>query len=224
MSSKIEVKVTDSGVKFGGAWFSHERITGYTAEQLNSGNCAITGREYMKWLANASAPVVERQPVAIYMHMDELSLFTSEDVSGGVAAVSKRPGDGMTALYTAPPELAELQATIARLTADLKIRDRELEIAAEQADDLQVEIERLKGGQGEPVAYRWRIIGSKEWALSTTYPLVSDQFETVPLYTSQPAPVSVVLPEPHGKQSNLKDTQYAMGWNACLDTVKELNQ
>jgi hypothetical protein len=64
-----------------------------------------------------AAPVVERQP-AIYMEIDELALFTSEHVSGGVAAVSKRPGEGMTALYTAPPELAELQATIARLTAE----------------------------------------------------------------------------------------------------------
>lgn len=43
----------------------------------------------------------------------------------------------------------------------------------------------------------------------------------IPLYA---APVKWRLPDPCGKQSNLKDTQYAMGWNACLDKVKELNQ
>jgi len=42
----------------------------------------------------------------------------------------------------------------------------------------------------------------------------------IPLYA---APVTWKLPDPHGRQSNLKDTQYAMGWNACLDKVKELN-
>lgn len=47
------VKVGAEGVQFGNAWFSHERITGYTAEQLNSGNCRVTGRAYMDWLAAA---------------------------------------------------------------------------------------------------------------------------------------------------------------------------
>lgn len=42
----------------------------------------------------------------------------------------------------------------------------------------------------------------------------------IPLYAS---PIAWKLPAPHGKQSNLKDTQYAMGWNACLDEVARLN-
>lgn len=45
------VKVGAEGVQFGNAWFSHEGITGYTAEQLNGGNCRVTGRAYMDWLA-----------------------------------------------------------------------------------------------------------------------------------------------------------------------------
>lgn len=35
---------------------------------------------------------------------------------------------------------------------------------------------------------------------------------------------SMELPKRHGKQSNLKDTQYALGWNACLDEVTRLNK
>lgn len=49
------VKVTTQGVQFGGAWYSHERITGYTADQLNSGNCHVTGRAYMQWVYAAIA-------------------------------------------------------------------------------------------------------------------------------------------------------------------------
>jgi len=64
------VKVGIEGIQFGNAWFSHEGITGYTADQLNSGNCRITGRAYMDWLAAAPAapaadawiPVSERLP------------------------------------------------------------------------------------------------------------------------------------------------------------------
>jgi len=45
-----DVRVSAEGIQFGKAWFSHEAITGYTAEQLNSGNCRITGRAYMDWV------------------------------------------------------------------------------------------------------------------------------------------------------------------------------
>lgn len=55
MNKKLEVTVSDAGVQFGNAWLSHERITGYTAEQLNSGNCCITGNQYMKWLSQEAA-------------------------------------------------------------------------------------------------------------------------------------------------------------------------
>jgi len=133
MSSKIEVNVTDSGVQFGGAWFSHERITGYTAEQLNSGNCCVTGKQYMKWLSNAAAPVVERQPVCSKCN------DTGEVDSGGVQPW----GEGINVTcdcQLSPPELAELQApTNGAIIKDLT------EVIAQQA----AEIERLKGGQGE---------------------------------------------------------------------------
>lgn len=56
---------------------------------------------------------------------------------------------------------------------------------------------------------------------------------TQPLYTSPPAPVSVVLPEQKPRitgywfdldlNDKIDDT-FAKGWNACLDKVKELNQ
>lgn len=50
------VKVSAQGVQFGNAWYSHEKITGYTAEQLNEGNCRVTGRAYMQWLAAPAQP------------------------------------------------------------------------------------------------------------------------------------------------------------------------
>jgi hypothetical protein len=46
-------------------------------------------------------------------------------------------------------------------------------------------------------------------------------YEEIPLYTSPPAPVSVVLPKRIEPPS---DYAYRKGWNACLDKVKELNQ
>lgn len=50
------VKVTSSGVQFGNAWYSHESITGYSADQLNQGNCCVTGSAYMKWLSEKTPP------------------------------------------------------------------------------------------------------------------------------------------------------------------------
>lgn len=55
VSKKLEVTVTDTGVQFGGAWFSHESVTGYTAEQLNSGDCHVTGKHYVKWMSQDAA-------------------------------------------------------------------------------------------------------------------------------------------------------------------------
>lgn len=53
LASTKTAKVTDTGVGFGNAWFSHESITGYTAEQLNSNHCRVTGKAYMDWLSSA---------------------------------------------------------------------------------------------------------------------------------------------------------------------------
>ena len=88
-----------------------------------------------------------------------------------------------------------------------------------------------EAGRGEPVAwsykeYVWATgLGAYVWRdkIEAECPSTdeSEIKDLAPLFTSPPAPK---LPERHGKQSNLKDTQYAMGWNACLDKVKELNQ
>ncbi|MNP50412.1 hypothetical protein D3C76_1446760 [compost metagenome] len=60
-------------------------------------------------------------------------------------------------------------------------------------------------------------------------PLIADwEYRTRKLYTSPPAPVSVVLPE-RLKVDYMKDLadrrspDWYRGWNACLDKVKELN-
>jgi chorismate mutase len=56
-------RVTTEGVQFGNAWYSHERITQKSADQLNNGECGLTARQYMEWvramLSAAPAPTVE---------------------------------------------------------------------------------------------------------------------------------------------------------------------
>jgi len=70
------VKVGIEGVQFGNAWFSHEGITGYTADQLNSGNCRITGRAYMDWLAAApAAPAADAGIVDMYRHLQKVTPY-----------------------------------------------------------------------------------------------------------------------------------------------------
>jgi hypothetical protein len=53
------VQVSAQGVQFGKCWISHERITGYSAEQLNSGHCKVTGKAYMKWLNDDQSPAFD---------------------------------------------------------------------------------------------------------------------------------------------------------------------
>lgn len=50
----------------------------------------------------------------------------------------------------------------------------------------------------------------------------------LPLYASPPAPVAVVLPERQSRKESFEcggiaQEQFSMGWNACLDKVKQLN-
>ena len=57
MSNQRTVTVGPEGVSFGkGCWISHEKITGYTATQLNQRLCGIVGREYMKWVIGILSP------------------------------------------------------------------------------------------------------------------------------------------------------------------------
>jgi len=178
------------------------RSTGFSRYEITA-----AGDSLIEKLCEPAAPVVERQ---YYYRVDACKVQDSKAPAcvcwhnEGTGPLFNNPWtqtepktwrDKPTP--TAPPELAELQATIDRLTADLKMRDRELEIAAEYHSDLQVELERLKGGQGEPAA----------WIDPYTVKLLADRYKflgrgavsgvedrqngyTMPLYTSQPAPVS----------------------------------
>jgi hypothetical protein len=165
--------------------------------------------------------------------------------------------------FAAPAELAELQATIDHLRNDLEgtrllAADQLLKINRLTAEneriqrvadnysallmDANAEIERLKAGHGEPV-YQVRTHGSDCWEDISGESLEMckcqpEEYEVRKLYTSQPAPVSVVLPIASdfyvevfkmygfGPQNlcmlNGKDLERI--WNACLDKVKELNQ
>lgn len=77
------VSVTSQGVQFGNAWYSHESITGYDAQRLNSGACRMTARQYMDWVreARAAAP----QPVG-EVPMPEPSLLSPETSDGHMEA------------------------------------------------------------------------------------------------------------------------------------------
>jgi len=179
-------------------------------------------------------------------------------------------------LYTAPPELAELQATIARLTAEnerLARRDQmlaevgceycggsghvsridgeylgvcdqcpsyELNCTKHERDQLKADIERLKGGQGEPVAWQLDVEGYKTVTLDNYQRALSEKEHfhgrgrtavIRNLYTSQTAPVSLLLPTimstedgPHYSDNRASELGYLAGYNACLDKVKEMNQ
>lgn len=111
-------------------------------------------------------------------------------------------------------ELAELQATIARLTA---------------------ENERLKGGQGEPVLWFRPLIGAECNPNGQTYSVIFCEVPGhTPLYASPSAPVQVVLPDylPLPKHSDYPgrpatyaaDHDKAVAHNTAIDKVKELNQ
>lgn len=66
------VKVGVEGVRFGNAWYSHEKITGYSADQLNAGHCGIAGRGYMEWLAAAPAQPAAPEVVWCEVHPSDL--------------------------------------------------------------------------------------------------------------------------------------------------------
>ena len=94
---------------------------------------------------------VERQPVDAIL-LENCEEVTVQDYGRGYFATD----DCVAQLYTAPPELAELQATIARLTAENQRLQSLAYIGEHQFEDLtwksrctelRAEIERLKGGQ-----------------------------------------------------------------------------
>jgi hypothetical protein len=126
------VRVTAEGVSFGNSWFSHEAITGRTAEQLNSGQCGIIGREYMKWVDSSLNPeVIANQAPATGIHSAD-PLACSGCVSGCLRCSVDVQADDST-----------VEAVIAHMDsvwsgeADEDITDelcRQLRVYAEAAD------------------------------------------------------------------------------------------
>ena len=179
-----------------------------------------------------ATPVVERQPIPVVGMLIKGLVHNFKDET--LVALNGALVPEASELYRAPPELAELQATIARLTAEnerLKsdaspISELEILRAAnkqlEEFHDKVVE-ERLKGGQGEAVAWKtgqclWE---SRDAARRHAEP---HGLEIEPLHASQPAPVAVVLPSRRAvSPSSREQAMCANTWNACLDEVTRLN-
>ena len=177
-----------------------------------------------------------------------------DSAKGGYADNSKVEESALAAWNTridAPPELAELQATIAQQAAEIE-RLRQLptrNALIKERERLKDEIERLKGGQGEP--FGWFTDDHVDDKSATTYtPAVADRWRSkgwpvTPLYTSQPAPVSVVtreqvevvaesiywqwsgregfVPWVKGCNSLKQDEARSIAWTT-LNKVKELNK
>ena len=197
------------------------------------------------------APVVERQPVDRIGAADSLYLTMWPNDTLHECERGNPKYDAclrvIDAGYRSPTELAELQAkepcssswpslkaaydeaqaTIARLTAE---NERIKTIADNYSAllmDANAERERLKGGQGEPAAEVIEHYGFDDGIIR----FKTSNMEQLPigtlLYTSQPAPASVVLPDRmpgDTEDSDVLTDCRNEGWNACLDKVKELNQ
>lgn len=137
------------------------------------------------------APVVERQPVEVLGYSVVGNRYAIAATKGEIIELHEGYADHMIELVDRKhvtclqAELAELQATIARLKGggQLLVRDR---------DDLKAEIERLKGGQGELVEVL--LLSDCVEHLHRSYGSGYFGTEVVQLYASQPAPVSVPFP------------------------------
>ena len=174
-----------------------------------------------------AAPVVERQPAMAWALLNGNGQVRDLTDRWDVA----KHWDGLVqSLYDAPPELAELQApTNGALIKDLT------EVIAQQA----AEIERLKGGQGEPVAWIAEACGPDGTAYRRTVSTttithrdakyawgerVVSQYEIKirPLFTSQPAPVSVsVAPTDEQILEAMRSAIYAADGGYVFDYGKD---
>jgi hypothetical protein len=173
---------------------------------------------FMPYIAGLlrAAPVVERQPVAYekpnsanyYGHSNAYidwqyskdTMALVEHLESVIDAVPDGP------LYTAPPELAELQSmrrlaedscnelvsrclehadTVAELQATIAQLETKLNNAINLDFERRAEIERLKGGQGEAVAM---MIDGREGEPCVWF---SRPPNGTKLFASQPAPVAV---------------------------------
>ena len=220
------------------------------ASRLNSckglPNCSLRADHPERKIA---ASVVERQPIYQYRaHWNDIWHDTSKAEFEEKSLEQYSHTYITREVYTAPPELAELQAelirykslfeqaqktidrvndlhqkkmastfselqaTIARLESklnnainlDFERRETIDKLKEGMAAhwkvvcDQRTEIERLKGGKGEPVAWAMQSgldrIARSEHASHATYGRPGQPGWDVPLYAAQPAPVSVVLP------------------------------
>jgi hypothetical protein len=116
--------------------------------------------ERMERLQSEAAPVVERQPnpepeAFMYQHEETgvIGFVDMQQVEWGFEKNNPRLHI-ICPLFRAPPELAELQSTIARLTEENeRLKSESFESLYNTAiDERDALAERLKGGQGEPVA------------------------------------------------------------------------
>lgn len=196
MSSKIEV----SRELFQYALNAVEYLA-LRADDIGTSNIPVA--DSMRALL--AAPVVEHQPAMAWALLNGNGQVRDLTDRWDVA----KHWDGLVqSLYDAPPELAELQATIARLTALCVEKDERMSAmnhgwaeAINQRDQFKAEIERLKGGQGEPVAWEYLNTGmgnQLQYQRRDNYWLNPDSVDEhdyikgAPLYREPPAPVSVL--------------------------------
>jgi hypothetical protein len=124
------------------------------SSKIDCGECMGTGGigqletcKHCKGTGKLAAPVVERQP-ALWIDAAYLRDHSNECIP----AFREPPSCEPTALYRAPPELAELQAAIARLTVELTTARQKITAMNHDFDvwdvdtkALKAENERLKG-------------------------------------------------------------------------------
>jgi hypothetical protein len=200
-----------------------------------------------------AAPVVERQPVAPaftmpsnensygFGYVDGTCIQSLRGYRDHLEEIVDSIPEGP--LFTAPPELAELQSTIARLESKL---NRAISLDFERREEIAqqaAEIERLKGGQGEPVTHTMKTVmqayeNAQALHLSGTSNFCAVMANHLNKQASQPAPVSVVLPTLEDFADSVENI-WGFGpsqlffldgedlkriWLECLDKLKELNQ
>lgn len=146
------------------------------------------------------APAVERQePVARCLQSPVRKYLSVE-----LLRTHMKDGD---LLYSAPPEVAALESTIAQLQA----RVQELESGSEPIFQVQY---RGEGGGGwsdaEKESYDAKVPHPKHW-------------KTRIVYATPPVPVAVLLPERQPVAATCVTRDRREGWNACLDATAALN-
>lgn len=57
------VLVGNDGIRFGNAWFSHEKLMGVTAAEMNHGPCPFPVQCYVEWLDSVLGSAVNKAPL-----------------------------------------------------------------------------------------------------------------------------------------------------------------